>query len=155
MKYLCLSILTILLVSCDSGRIYEDNIDFDQLVWRKEKVPEFAFEIEDAKVPYNILINVRNGFDYPFYNLYYQYELTDSIGRTLDKDMKELILFDAKTGEPFGSGLGDMFDHQEPVLENYHFPSSGQYTIAFTHFMRPDTLPLILSVGARVEKAEY
>lgn len=152
MKYLCFAVLATLLVSCDSERVYEENIDFDQPFWTKGNVPEFTFQIEEPAVSYNILINVRNGFDYPFYNLYYQYELMDSIGNTLEKDMLELILFDAKTGEPFGSGLGDLFDHQKPVLEDYHFPESGKYSIAFTHFMRPDTLPLVLSVGARVEK---
>ena len=154
MKYnLLMALLAMLIFSCDSSRVFEENKDFDQPFWSKSSVPEFTFSIEDPTNAYNILINVRNASDYPFYNLYYEYDLQDSTGRTLKKDMLELILFDAKTGEPFGSGLGDLFDHQNPVLENYQFPYPGKYTIAFTHFMRPDTLPLVLSVGARVEQA--
>lgn len=152
MKYLIPLIFLIGFFSCDSTRVYEENYDFDEPYWYKETVPEFTFSIEDTSSDYNILINIRNGFDYPFYNLYYEYELKDSVGSIISKDMQELILFDAKTGEPYGSGLGDLFDHQEPVLEGFKFSYPGEYTIAFTHFMRPDTLPLILSVGARVEK---
>lgn len=141
------------LISCNADRVFEDNMDFEEPYWTKQSVPEFTFEITDTEVAYNLYINVRNSMDYPFYNLYYQYEIKDSIGNGLSKDMLELILFDSKTGEPLGSGLGDLFDHQDLVVEDYQFETPGTYSIAFTHFMRTDTLPLILSVGARVEKA--
>jgi len=153
MKYITLVAFLALLISCDSSRVYEENKDFDQPFWPKTSVPEFTFNIEEPTDAYNILINVRNGFEYPFYNLYYEYDLRDSLGNTLKQDMLELILFDQKTGEPLGSGLGDLFDHQKPVLEKFQFPYQGEYTIAFTHFMRLDTLPLVLSVGARVERS--
>ncbi len=154
MKHLPLMALFAILIACDSGRIYEENEDFEGPFWPKGSIPEFTFNIEDVSDSYNIFINVRNGFEYPFYNLYYEFDLQDSVGKTIDKDMLELILFDAKTGEPLGSGLGDLFDHQKPVLENYQFPYPGSYSIAYTHFMRTDTLPLVLSVGTRVEKVE-
>lgn len=154
MKHLLVAAILIMLISCDSGRVYEENKDFEEAFWQKDSVPAFTFEIKDVSVAYNILINIRNGFDYPFYNLYYQYELKDSLGNAIEKDMQEILLFDAKTGEPLGSGLGDLLDHQQPVLSNFQFPFEGDYTIEFTHFMRPDTLPMILSVGARIEKAE-
>ncbi len=154
MKHLSIMAFVAILFSCDSARVYEENKDFEGPYWPKNDVPEFTFKIEDTAKSYDISINVRNGFDYPFYNLYYEYDIKDSTGNTLQKDMLELILFDSKTGEPFGGGLGDLFDHQKPVIENYQFPQPGQYTISFTHFMRVDTLPLILSVGARVEKSE-
>ncbi len=154
MNNLLLAICLIFLMSCDSGRIYEENRDFEESFWLKDSVASFEFQIADVSIPYDIKVNVRNGFDFPFYNLYYQYELKDSLGRSLEKDMLEMILFDPKTGEPFGQGLGDLFDHQQPVMSDYDFPFPGSYKIEFTHFMRLDTLPLILSVGARVEVSE-
>ncbi len=152
MRYLLPMAVLVTLISCDPGRVFEENQDFEEPRWPKGMNPEFTFSIEDTTIAYNILMNVRNGFDYPFYNLYYEYELLDSTGTVIRKEMQEMILFDPKTGEPLGSGLGDLFDHQKPVLENFSFPHSGDFTITFTHFMRSDTLPLILSVGARVEK---
>jgi gliding motility-associated lipoprotein GldH len=65
------------------------------------------------------------------------------------------LLFHEKTGEPFGSsGLGYVFEHQFPLLENYTFKNPGKYTMRFEQFMRTDTLKGVLSVGIRVEKSQ-
>ena len=66
----------------------------------------------------------------------------------------QLFLFDPKSGEPYGSGVGDLFDHSQPVLENYTFPASGDYKAELRQYMRLDTLPYILSVGWRVETVD-
>ena len=72
----------------------------------------------------------------------------------LKEELREYNFFDPKTGEPFGSGLGDLFDHKIPLEENFQFQNSGEYTIELQQFMRMDTLPFVLSVGARVEFSE-
>ena len=63
-------------------------------------------------------------------------------------------LFDPKTGEPFGNGLGDVFDHQFLLLENYKFERPGPYNFKLQQYMRMDSLPEVLSAGIRVEKVE-
>lgn len=140
-----------LMTSCDSSRIYEDNYDFPGNDWPLAEEPTFDFSIEDTSQVYNLGFNVRNAFNYPYYNLYYKYELLDSTNRILMSELKEIYLFDAKTGEPFGDGLGDLFDHRQVLLTDYKFPFNGQFSLRFTQYMRQDTLPMILSVGARVE----
>ena len=63
-------------------------------------------------------------------------------------------LFDAKTGKPSGkSGIGDLYDHRFLLLQNYQFPKPGKYKIVLEQFMRMDTLPGIVAIGIRVEKA--
>lgn len=138
--------------SCDSDRVFEENTDLGEY-WAKEAVISFAFSIEDSLADYNLYTNIRNASSYPFHNLYYQYSLSDSSGRELSSELKNLTLFDPKTGEPYGSGLGDLFDHRQLILENFNFPTVGTYTLTFEQYMRMDTLPMILSVGARVEAA--
>jgi gliding motility-associated lipoprotein GldH len=65
------------------------------------------------------------------------------------------FLFDAKTGKPFGkSGIGDLYDHQFLLLQDYQFITAGKYHLELEQFMRQDTLPGILAVGVRVEKAK-
>lgn len=137
---------------CDSTRVFEDNKDLGEY-WDKNTVVSFEFEIVDTIPSYNLYANVRNAYSYPFHNLYYQYTLADSTGTELVSELQNINLFDPKTGEPYGSGLGDLFDHQQLILEDYSFPAEGIYTIRFEQYMRMDTLPLILSVGARVEQA--
>lgn len=137
--------------ACDSSRVFEDNRNLEEHFWHKDSLVSFDFAIDNAGLPYNLYLNIRNASAYPFYNLYYQYTLSDSSENTLKSELAEIYLFDPKTGKPYGDGLGDLFDHQQPILENYRFPSPGTYTLTFQQFMRRDSLPYILSVGTRVE----
>lgn len=143
---------SLLLNSCDSKRQFEDYHDFKDAYWHKDSVQSFTFEIEDASMKYDILAQVRNTPQYPFYNLYYQYCLTDDNGDTIKNELKEVLLFHSKTGEPLGNGLGDLFDNSSLSHQGITFPNSGKYTATFRQMMRMDSLPFILSVGCRVEK---
>ncbi len=99
------------------------------------------------------MLTVRNESDYPFANLYYQWQLKDSTGRELDKKLASDYLFDQKTGWPLGnSGLGNIYDHRFHLLEGYTFPYNGKYTLQYEQFMRTDTLRGILAVGLRIER---
>lgn len=143
------------LFSCDENRIYERNIDFNSRYWLISDKPEFEFEIRDSVRAYNLYCNVRNSLDYPFARIFFTYYLMDSTGRLLAKELAREMLFDEKTGAPFGdSGLGDIYDHQIFLKENYRFPYAGKYKIAFEQYMRTDTLAGVLAVGFRVESAQ-
>jgi len=150
---LLLAALTIFLSSCDKKRIYEKNVDFEKRYWLVKEQPKFEFSIEDTTIPYNLYCNIRNEVSYPKTNLYLTYYLRDST-TLLQKKLMSNLLFDEKTGEPFGtSGLGDVYDHQVPILKGYKFRHAGTYTITLEQFMRLDTLQGVLAVGIRVEKA--
>lgn len=142
------------LVACDERRVYEKNLDLAGNQWYIDTIPSFTFRIEDARLNYNIYYNIRNAVTYPYYNLYVTYSLQDSTGKPLSSHLQNLILADSKTGKPLGNGLGDLFDHQILSLKNYRFPAAGSYTFRIKQYMRQDPLPLIMSVGIRVEKAQ-
>jgi gliding motility-associated lipoprotein GldH len=154
MRYLIVIALFVGITSCDSNRIYEDYHDMEEAFWHQDSIQAFPFQIEDTSRRYNLFATFRNASSYPFYNLYFKYTLSDSSGRQLTNHLKEVKLFDPKTGEPYGDGLGDLFDHRFALEEGYMFPSPGQYSLSLQQYMRMDTLPFILSVGARVEVAE-
>lgn len=154
MKRILIIMLASTLIACDSSRVYEDYNDFDEAFWHLDSLQQFTFSIKDTTRTYNLGATFRNASSYPFYNLYFQYTLVDSSGNQLIEQLKEVDLFDPKTGEPLGSGLGDLFDHSIVLEEGYQFKNSGDYTLSLQQFMRRDTLPFILSVGARVEFAE-
>ena len=88
--------------------------------------------------------------EYPYARLFVNYTLIDPKGVQLQKKMLGNNLFDQKTGEPFGqSGIGDLFDHQFPLLKQYRFYNTGVYKLTFQQFMRKDTLEGVLAAGAR------
>jgi len=147
------TIITVFLLSCDEQRVYEKNQDFDSRYWLVSEKPEFEFEISDTLQSYNLYCNVRNSLDYPFARIFITYHLKDSTGSLMDKNLVRALLFDEKTGKPFGdSGLGDLYDHQILLKKNCRFTRSGKYKVSFEQYMRTDTLAGILAVGLRVEK---
>lgn len=141
------------LSACDENRVYEKNYDFAQTAWPVDSVPAFEFEVQDPDQRFNIFWNVRNSINYPYRNLYLTYYLEDTLGRSIATDLHNMHLFDPKTGEPYGSGLGDIFTHQIMALPDYKFDTAGVYRIRLEQYMRTDTLKDILSVGVRVERA--
>ncbi|HEY8512012.1 MAG TPA: gliding motility lipoprotein GldH [Cyclobacteriaceae bacterium] len=148
-----LFILVCSLWSCDSTRIYDQNHDFEDRHWLSSEEPVFEFEVTDTSTGYDLFTSVRNESDYPNANLYYEYVLTDSLDNVLEKKLLSHFLFDQKSGKPFGSTvLGDIFDHQFLILENYRFEKPGRYSLKYTHKMRTDTLEGILAVGLRVSR---
>lgn len=152
--FLALTIITMFFFSCDEQRVYEKNIDFDSRYWLVNEKQAFDFEITDSLIAYNLYCNVRNSLDYPFARIFITYQLLDSTGIQMEGQMVSQLLFDEKTGEPFGeSGLGDLYDHRILLKKNYRFSGTGNYSISFEQFMRRDTLTGILAVGLRIEKA--
>ncbi len=151
--YLPVLVMIIGLASCDSQVVYEKNINFQNKRWVVSDTPTFRFEIADAQKTYNIYWNIRNTIAYPYRNLYLTYTLKDTLGHTLATDLHDMLLFEPKTGEPYGGGLGDIFSHQLLALPRYRFDSAGTYQIGLQQYMRTDTLPEIVSVGVRVEEA--
>lgn len=149
--FLFLVSVSILIFSCDSNRIAEDNKDIDNY-WKGDSIAHFNFKIEDSTIDYNVFFSVRNGVEFPHSNLYFKYVLKDSIGKTLESELVNFQLFNAKTGYPLGNGVGDIFEHQYELLTKYKFITSGTYQVSFQQYMRYDSLPEIYSVGFRVEK---
>jgi gliding motility-associated lipoprotein GldH len=144
----------ILLMACESDRLYEKNYEFSNRIWHIDSIPEFQFEISSDTQEYNILLNIRNTLSYPYQNIYIQYYLEDTLGQDLESDLINHQLFNAKTGDPLGDGgVGDIYDHRFRLLENYRFPGEGTYRIKLQQYMRRDSLPEIIAVGIRVDKS--
>lgn len=144
-----------LLVSCDNSRVYEDYKEFNSKAWYIADTASFDFQITDTTRRYNLKFNVRNNLDYPYARLFVNYKLSGPDKNVLSGKMISGFLFDQKTGKPFGnSGLGDIYDNQFPLLDNFKFNKKGTYHMRLHQFMRMDTLPGILAAGVRVEAVE-
>jgi len=138
---------------CNRNRIFERNVKFEDRIWNKDTAAVFNFEIADINADYAFYFNIRNTILYPYQNIYLSYSLEDTLGNIYDSDLANINLFDSKTGKPFGSGMGDIFDHQYLVIEDYQFNNPGMYSFKIRQYMRMDSLPEIMSVGLRIERS--
>ncbi|WP_157638227.1 gliding motility lipoprotein GldH [Flexithrix dorotheae] len=153
---LCL-IFSILILSsgCSNQVVYENYIDLNDNYWAEDNQLEFAFEIQDSGVPYDLSVYIRNGLSYPFYNLYVKYELLDDKKNTvLSSEMKETSLMDPTTGRPLGSGVGDFYNNEMNIFSDFKFQSPGKYSLKINQYMRMDSLPDITAIGLKVAKSE-
>jgi gliding motility-associated lipoprotein GldH len=137
---------------CDPGRVYEKNIKIPDGIWKADEPVRFEVTVEDTVSAHNLYINVRNTSLYPMSNLYLFVTTTAPSGHGV-KDTVEITLADEK-GKWLGSGLGDIWDLQQPYKQNVRFAQRGKYTFVFEQAMRTEHLPFIIDVGLRVEKAE-
>ncbi len=147
-----ITIITIINFSCDKKTVFNQNKDFDNAKWQIKDECKFEFEIEDSNISYSLFYNVRNSVSYPYYNLYVTRYLMDEKGTQIEEKLDELMLANEKTGEPFGTGLGDIFDHKILVYKSLKFSKKGKYTIKVKQFMRQNPLPDIVSFGLVIEK---
>ncbi len=140
-----------LTASSEFERLFEYNYQFKNRVWNMDTIPTYQFEIENPSIPTNVLLNVRNGLDYPFYNIFVKYSLEDSTGKILDSKQLEFDLLDPKSGKPLGKGATDLYFHQFVCLNNFKFPYKGNFKFKITQYMREQELKGIHSVGVRIE----
>lgn len=152
MKYLpILFMMLMFLQACDSQRVFEDFQDLE-LDWEQDRVVSFEFEVSDTVSHYNLITHIRNQATYPYYNLYYNFRLMDIEGHQYRQSLEDVKLFHPQTGKPFGSGLGDEFDHSFTVEENFKFPKAGVYRVEYKQFMRQEVLSGVRKLGFRLEK---
>ncbi len=143
--------IVLFFTSCDSKRIFEENIEIPDNLWNVDSIVKLQVDITDTTTPTNFYVNVRNSEGYPYSNLYLFIRTKFPNGQQSD-DTLECILADEK-GQWLGSGMGDIYDNQIPFKRNVRFPVSGTYTFELRHGMRINDLPLIMDVGLRIEKA--
>jgi gliding motility-associated lipoprotein GldH len=153
LPFFSLMLLVLGITSCNFDKVYDDYVDLENQVWHVDSLPHFEFEIADASQTYQIEYKVRYALGYPYQNLYVTYYLEDDDQNLISSDLQEITLFDSKTGEPRGSGLGDIFDYQVPGLPSVKFPEAGKYHFRLKQFMRQEELPFIMSVGIAVAPA--
>lgn len=142
----------LLFSACDKDRIFEQNKDIPESGWDSSNVLKFSVDIKDPAMPANFYVNVRNADGYPYSNLYLFIKTKFPNGKQ-SNDTLECILADDK-GKWIGRGLGDIYDNQIPFKRNVRFPMAGTYSFEIEQGMRARTIPLIMDVGLRIEKAE-
>ncbi len=130
--------------------VYEKYQAVEQGVWDKDSVYHFSFEIADASVPYDLIMEIRNNNQYPFQNLWLlgQTVYPDS---TMRRDTIEYMLAD-DYGNWYGNGIS-IYQLSLPLRERFFFPERGTYTFGFRQGMRKDKLPGIEGIGLRVESS--
>lgn len=152
MRYsiLCCFTALLLLASCDSGRVFEENLPIDGGTWKSGQILTFKVDIQDTLSGNNFYINLRHGDQYPYSNIYLFMKTRFPNGK-FAQDTLELVLQNPN-GQWNGKGLGDRYDHQIMFKRNLRFPLKGAYEFSLIQAMNDSVLSDIEEAGLRIER---
>ena len=102
-------IFSIVLVSCDSNRVFDEYKSVPNK-WHKDSIISFYFTPPDSTENYNLFVNLRNTNTYKYNNLFLIVEMVYPHGKTI-KDTLEYRMADP-TGKLLGTGLTDVKENK-------------------------------------------
>lgn len=157
-KLLFLLLCTVLFVSCDSNRVFDEYKSVPNS-WHKDEVISFKVNPEDSISNYNLFVNLRNTNAYKYNNLFLIVEMVFPHGKTI-KDTLEYKMAEP-SGKLLGTGLTDTKENKlwyKGLDEPFVFEESGEYIINIQHAMRENgkvngvtELEGITDIGFRIE----
>jgi gliding motility-associated lipoprotein GldH len=136
--------------SCDSNRVFEEHIPLKNGIWNVKKNLQFQVTISDLLTRYNVYLNVRNGPEYPYSNLFLFMNTIFPDGH-IARDTIELTLADYD-GRWLGSGMGSVKFSRFLFREDVGFIQAGSYRFILQQAMRVNELNGIHDIGLRIEK---
>lgn len=145
-----LTTLIVLLTSCDSSVVFEENKPIEKAVWKAEAPVLFEFETKDTTTLHNFYINMRNGENYPYSNIFFFVETEFPNGKK-SVDTVECFVAD-NTGKWIGTGSGDIHDNRFLYQHGKQFPIAGRYRIAVKQGMRVAELEGVYDIGFRLSR---
>jgi len=145
--------IAFLLGSCSDDFVYEGNMPIEGGVWDSKQVANFEFDIRDTVSLHDFFIDVRNGEQYEFSNLFVFIEMEFPNGK-LAVDTLECPMAD-ELGNWYGKGgLGDLYDNRIIYKSKKQFPIAGHYKVSIHQGMRVNPLPGIYDIGFRLSKSK-
>jgi gliding motility-associated lipoprotein GldH len=156
LKFFIIIILSVFLSSCSKNTVYKEYKDikgeltFDFVSWKKTDVLVFEIILEKAYKGLETTISIRHAMHYPFSNMKITLECEMPDGKKT-KTPFNLVL--AENNMFKGSGMGDIWDIDIPVILPIKFDQKGTYKISINQDMM-DKLPGVLEVGIILNKTE-
>lgn len=145
--------LAIAFSSCGDEFVYQSNMPIEGGVWEAKQAANFEFDIQDTVSLHDFFIDIRNGEQYEFSNLFVFIEMEFPNGK-LAVDTLECPMADG-LGNWYGkSGLGDLYDNRIIYKSRKQFPMSGHYKISIHQAMRAAQVEGIYDIGFRLAKTK-
>lgn len=149
-KRIIFFMMALLALSCQNDTLVDQTISLSDQGWLQKNKIIIDFQVGDTSKSYDVRVALRQSNEYPYYNLYFVPKIINPEGKVIKRAFAEAFLYDAKTGKPKGSGLGDMYSHQYTIFKNLRFTRIGKHQISLEQSMRTDTLKGVISAGASI-----
>ena len=155
---LCLIIVMIVFSSCRNEVLFNQYNSLP-MVWHKDSIVKFNFQIKDSFTRYNTYIKVRFNDEYMFNNIYVIAALENAQGLLLIDTLEYPMALDE--GELIGRKFINIVENKLLHKENFTLVKDVEYKFSIKHAMRLinkteglESLEGILDIGYSVEKAK-
>jgi gliding motility-associated lipoprotein GldH len=149
-KRIILFMMASIAFACQNDTLFDQTVSLSENGWLQKDKITIDFQVSDTSKKYDVRVALRQSNEYPYYNLYFVPKVINPEGKVIKRAFAEAFLYDAKTGKPKGSGLGDMYSHQYTIFRGIRFTRLGKHQVSLEQYMRTDTLKGIISVGASI-----
>lgn len=153
MKKLILSFLAglFILTSCNPRKIYEKHLDNSRITWNRFDIKTFNVDIRDISANYDFYVAIRYVSEIPLDYIKIKFTLYTPSGEI--RTLEQKILLKDKEGNLLGNGMGDLWDLNHLVRDNFEFTEPGICKVEISSTMSQADLPGIMQVGLIVEKS--
>ena len=139
----------ILLLSCNTEKVFHEVKKFDDYKWRREDKAVFSFDLQDTTVNYEMVLNIRYIQGFPFKFLPLTIEITAPSGETLELEDNIQIIKDDHSY--IGDGAGSYWD-LDYTVPDYPFHEKGVYKIVIQHALSEEILSPFNEIGVSIYK---
>jgi gliding motility-associated lipoprotein GldH len=153
-----LILILLLVISCDKQRAFDQYKSVGD-GWHKDSIVTFELPKLDAKKTYNLYVNIRDNYDYPFNNLFLIISL-EHPNHQVKVDTLEYQMTNPD-GSLLGDGFSDIKENKLFYKDKVSFTQKGIYKIHIKHATRQTgkiegvtSLLGITDIGFRVESTE-
>ena len=137
--------------SCNEKKLIDKFKGFDENGWNSNTPSIFHFSTKDLDYITNVSFRIRYDIEYPYQNLYYNFNILDSIDTVVKKELNEIILFNEINGKPIGNGISKTFILEEKIIENLTLKKNSSFSVHIYQKMREENLIGIKSIGVLIE----
>lgn len=149
--------IVILLMSCDSNRVFDSYVSIPNHEWTQENSINFEVKSSDTLSKHNVFIQLRNTDDFEFSTVFIIGKISFPNG-TQVIDTLEYEMADVQ-GKWLGSGYTSVKENKLFYKENIQFNQSGTYVFNLKQATRKmadiegkNPLKGVSDVGLRIEK---
>jgi len=147
---LLLLVFLVVIISCDRNRVFDEHFPLKKATWNVKNELQLNATISDLQSGYDVFLNVRNGPEYPYSNLFLFLNTVFPDGH-IARDTIELTLADYD-GRWLGSGMGSVKFNRFLFQKDVRFNQKGKYRFILEQAMRVNNLTGIHDIGLRIEK---
>lgn len=133
---------------CNTNAVADLNVAMPQRNWSYVNKLKASVDVKDAAQKYDIYFKLRHTADYRYANIFVLLRVKGPDGKTVTRRLEYRLA--QVDGQWLGSGSGNLYTYNLPLLTDHAFPAAGRYELEVEQNMRDNPLKEISDAGLTI-----